>query len=134
MLFLIFFEHWGKWTFFSKFYPKIENPWNFGEFSIFRKKIGLARRYQIGLKTLCFWIWDHEKISTSSQNCVDCVLRLQRRFKSAIMEKPLFMLKNSLFLPETSKISEFFHIMKAAIKCMAFKIVLGLNYKPLDTF
>ena len=104
------------------------------EFSIFREKNGLARRYQMGLKKLCFWTWDYEKISTSSQHSVDCVLRLQYRFKSAIMEKPLFMFKNSLFSPERAGKSEFFHIMKAAIKCMAFKIVLGLNYKPLDTF
>ena len=79
-------------------------------------------------------MWDHEKISVSSQHYVDCVFRLQYRFKTAIMEEPLFMFKNSGFSQERSGISEFFHIMRAAIKCMTSKSVLEMNYKPLDTF
>ena len=129
-----FFEILGKSTFFSKFHPKMKNRWKYNEFSIFRKKIGLARRYLIRLKILCFWTWDYEKISTSTQHCIDCVLRLQYRFKSGTVEKPLFMFKNSLFSPERAVFSEFFHEIKAAIKCMTLKIDLGLNYKPLDTF
>ena len=79
-------------------------------------------------------MWDHEKISVSSQHHVDYVFRLQNRLKTTIMEKPLFMFKNSGFSQERPGISEFFHIMRAAIKCMAPKSVLEMNYKPLDTF
>ena len=134
VIFESLFEIRGKSTFFSKFHPKIKNRWFSSKFSIFRGKIGLPRRYLIDLKKLCFWTWDYEKICIGSQDCVDCVLGLQYRFKTTVVEKPLFMFKNSLFSLERAEKPEFFHKMKAAIKYKAFKNVLGLNYKPLDTF
>ena len=129
-----FLKFWENLHFFQNFTQKWKIVENTTNFPFFGKKIGLARRYLIRLKILCFWTWDYEKISTSTQHCIDCVLRLQYRFKSGTVEKPLFMFKNSLFSPERAVFSEFFHEIKAAIKCMTLKIDLGLNYKPLDTF
>ena len=129
-----FFWNSGKINIFFKISSKNQKSLVFQQIFHFSEKIGLPRWYLIDLKKLCFWTWDYEKICICSHHCVDCVLGLQYRFKTTVVEKPLFMFKNSLFSLERAGKPEFFHKMKAAIKYKAFKNVLGLNYKPLDTF
>ena len=130
-----FFWNSGKINIFFNISSKNQKSLIFQQiFHFFRKKIRLPRRYLIDLKKLCFWTWDYEKICIGSQDCVDCVLGLQYRFKTTVVEKPLFMFKNSPFSLEMPGKPESFYKIKTAIKYKTFKNVLGLNYKPLDTF